>query len=171
MVPATGSRYTPPMRRRPTILPAEELLHPWPLLAVVVLVVNDRLLKGGGWLPGVVTGKLSDVAGLFFFPLLLTALVRIGLWPLAWAHARRRPALRRWHLAAAIAATAVVFAAIQLSPWATATWATVVGTLDVTGVFPHVTVTPDPTDLLALPVLALTWWHGRRFCQASAPAG
>jgi len=35
-----------------------------------------------------------------------------------------------------------------------------------------VAVVQDPTDLLALPVLALTAWHGARFCARphGAPA-
>jgi hypothetical protein len=40
-----------------------------PLFAVAVLIVNDHVLKHR--FPGLVTGKLSDFAGLFFFPLLL----------------------------------------------------------------------------------------------------
>ncbi|MDP6933021.1 MAG: hypothetical protein QGG40_08885, partial [Myxococcota bacterium] len=47
--------------------PAEGLLHPAPLLALVVLVVNDHW--GKGHLPAVLSGKLSDFAGLLFFPL------------------------------------------------------------------------------------------------------
>jgi hypothetical protein len=39
-------------------------------------VVNDHVLKGSGLLPAAVTGKLSDVAGLFFFPVLCASLVR-----------------------------------------------------------------------------------------------
>src|SRR5690242_20127817 len=61
---------------------AGALLHPLPLAAVAVLAINDHLLKGAGVLPGWLTGKLSDIAGLFFFPLLLTALAR-GAWKLA----------------------------------------------------------------------------------------
>jgi hypothetical protein len=43
--------------------------HPLPLATVLLLAVNDHLLKAR-W-PGLLTGKLSDFAGLFFFPLLL----------------------------------------------------------------------------------------------------
>ena len=46
-------------------LPAGELFHPVTLAALALLVVNDRVLKGA--LPGAVTGKLSDVAGLASF--------------------------------------------------------------------------------------------------------
>ena len=56
-------------------LPVEEFVHPWPLLAMLMLGINDHLLKGSGWLPGWVTGKLSDFAGLFWFPLFVTALL------------------------------------------------------------------------------------------------
>ncbi len=41
------------------------------LTALVVLVVNDHMLKGSGVLPGSVTGKLSDFAGLFVLAVLL----------------------------------------------------------------------------------------------------
>jgi hypothetical protein len=56
--------------------PGEELLHPVMLLAVSTLIVNDHVLKPL-W-PGVLTGKLSDFAGLVFFPALLQALWEIG---------------------------------------------------------------------------------------------
>lgn len=157
------------MTRRPTVLPAEELLHPYPLLAVVVLVVNDRLLKGGGVLPGWLTGKLSDVAGLFFFPLLLTALARLAAWPLL----RRRPPLTRRLLAGAIVLTAVGFAAVKLIPSVGYAFAAVSAWLEPLDRFARVVVVQDPTDLMVLPVLALTAWHGARFCRSprAAPSG
>jgi hypothetical protein len=154
------------MTRPRTVLPAEELLHPYPLLAVIVLVVNDRLLKGSGVLPGWLTGKLSDVAGLFFFPLLLTALARLAAWPLL----RRRPPLTRWLLAGAIALTAAGFAAVKLVPAAGRAFAAASAWLEPLDRFARVTVVQDPTDLLALPVLALTAWHGARFCRSPAAA-
>lgn len=107
--------------------------HPLPLAAVVVLVVNDHLLKGRG--PGWLTGKLSDFAGLFFFPVLLTTaaralrLRRVTPWRAAWA-------------------TAIAFAALKLFPPAHAAWVATLG--------PAVM---DPTDLAALPCafLAAAW--------------
>lgn len=44
----------------------ERLLHPVLLIAIGTLVINDHLLKQS-W-PSLLTGKLSDVAGLSFFP-------------------------------------------------------------------------------------------------------
>ncbi|HSO31586.1 MAG TPA: hypothetical protein VLT33_03690 [Labilithrix sp.] len=71
-----------------------------PLLAVALLIVNDHVLKHQ--FPGFVTGKLSDFAGLFFFPLLLVdALGRL--------HGRRSLNM----LVGACIATAVVFAAVK----------------------------------------------------------
>ncbi|RYZ01918.1 MAG: hypothetical protein EOO73_33665 [Myxococcales bacterium] len=43
--------------------------------ALAVLLANDHWLKGAGLLPGWVTGKLSDCAGMVVAPLLAVALV------------------------------------------------------------------------------------------------
>jgi hypothetical protein len=102
------------------------LLHPLPLAAIAVTALNDHLLKASGLFPGWLTGKLSDVAGLFFFPIAVVA--ALGAAP-----------------AAAAVGTALVFAVFKLSPAACA-W-----------VRPFA-VTPDPTDLLALPAAAAAWW-------------
>ena len=56
--------------------PGEGLLHPLALLSVALLVVNDHVLKWS--YPGLVTGKLSDLAGMIFFPLLLQALYELA---------------------------------------------------------------------------------------------
>lgn len=116
--------------------PSRVLLHPLWLGSLAVLVLNDHVLKGSGLLPGVVTGKLSDFAGLVVAPALLAALVRV-----------RGP--RGWLLAHA--AVGLVFSAIQLSASAAALWSAAMAAVG----FPWV-ITRDPTDLLALPALALS---------------
>ena len=70
-----------PLRAR--AVPADALLHPVAALAVVTLVLNDHV--GKAMWPGTVTGKLSDIAGLVFFPLVLVGLWEVGL-----------SGLRRW---------------------------------------------------------------------------
>ena len=45
------------------------LQHPATWLSIVMLVVNDHILKVV--CPSWLTGKLSDIAGLFFFPLIV----------------------------------------------------------------------------------------------------
>lgn len=109
------------------------LVHPAFLLALLVLVVNDHLLKGSGLLSGAVTGKLSDVAWLVVAPVVTAALTaRAGL---AWRYL-------------AGAAPVLFFIALQVSP-GLATWVESVGrTLH----FP-LQVWPDPTDLYALLIL------------------
>lgn len=162
------------MTRRGVIAGAG-LLHPLPLMAVGVLLLNDHVLKRA--MPGAFTGKLSDVAGLLFFPLFLQAL---------WEVAQRargveaRPSLRA--LGFATFATAVVFSAIQLSPLAgdayrvglgALQWAPRALTAALSGegmprVAP-VALTPDVTDLLALPALLVPLWLGVK--RASARPG
>lgn len=50
--------------------------HPLVLTAVFLVAVNDHILKQSV-LAGAVTGKLSDFAGLFFFPFLLLDLLSL----------------------------------------------------------------------------------------------
>jgi len=117
--------------------PDRALLHPLWWCALALLLVNDHFLKGAGALPAALTGKLSDVAGLIVAPVLLAAIVR----------ARSRLAL-----ACCFGAVATVFAAINLAP------AAATGLERLTA---HLgfgwRVWCDPTDLLALPALALGW--------------
>ncbi|GAB1819999.1 hypothetical protein [Herbidospora sp. RD11066] len=105
--------------------------QPLTVLALVVLVVNDHLLKAT--FPGFVTGKLSDVAGLVLLPPLLDLLVR-------------RPRL-------SIAITGAGFTLVKTT--ATGAWlASEAWSL----VWNPSVVLADPTDLLALPALWVAWW-------------
>lgn len=126
------------------------LLHPVALLALAVLVVNDHVLKAAA--PGWVTGKLSDLAGLVVFPLVAAALV-----------ARCVPASWQARVVDACAvATALGFAAAKL--WAPATHACewMLGALQWplahTGPIVPAWMVRDPTDLVALPMVALARW-------------
>lgn len=143
-------------------LPANELLAPLPLLAIVVLVVNDWLLKGTA-APEWITGKLSDFAGLFAFPLLATAAGDLVLYTVARLGVPVDFTLRRWKLATAILLTGGVFAAMKLSPviggWVERVWSSLVG---------GSSIYPDPTDVVALAVLPATWWVGRRVIARGA---
>lgn len=120
----------------------EDLLNPLVVSAVVVLLVNDHLLKGSGLVPGVVTGKLSDVAGLFFFPILLVALAQ-GVY---LASRGRLPKNKRRLAIWATVATGVGFALVNL-------W--VRFNLFIERWWGGMTM--DPTDLLTLPVLWLSY--------------
>lgn len=122
--------------------PARALLHPLWLCGLVLLAVNDHLLKGAAVLPGWATGKVSDFAGLLVAPLVLIAL--LGL--------RRRRAQVGAHVAVGIG-----FSVINLWPAA----AQALEALSWRTPLPwH--ITPDPTDLVALPMLAVSmrWLFG-----------
>jgi hypothetical protein len=131
------------------------LCHPIAVLAIATLVVNDHVLKAA--YPGLVTGKLSDVAGLAFFPLLVAA----ALEQLRVARGERIVSI-------AAMITGVGFAAIKLSPFAgdvfrfglaalqwpvRAAWFLVAGH-GVPALAP-VSLVADPTDLFALVALAI----------------
>jgi len=131
-------------------LPIGEAMHPVTLIALAVMVVNDWILKAR-YGPSAVTGKLSDLGGLVAAPVVLTA--AIGL--LLRALGRKDPFLTHRRLVIAIAATGGIFATIKLSERA-AGWFTA-----ALGLFRHAEVYLDPTDLLCLPVLAISYWIGR----------
>ena len=146
-------------------LPIAEVMAPLPIAALAVLVGNDWLLKPSRVVPGWLTGKLSDVAGLVLFPLLVTAIVDLALVAAFRLGANVDFTLRRWKLAVSIAATAAVFAALKLSPALASHAAAALAA--ITG---RAAIVADPTDLLALPALAVAAWHGRR-AIARVPTG
>jgi cysteine-rich repeat protein len=125
-------------------VPARALVRPAFLGALALLVANDHLFKGSGLLPGWLTGKLSDVAGLFVAPVLLAWIFR----------ARTRSALFVVHLVVGVG-----FTAFELST----------SLADAADVVYRLAgfawrQTSDPTDLLALFVLPISL----RFCASAA---
>ena len=137
-------------------LPVNELLAPLPLVALALLGVNDWILKPSA-APEWLTGKLSDFAGLFAFPLVATAVVDLVLWAAWRLGAPVDFTLRRWKLAAAIALEVAGFCVLKLWP---AGSDALVRVMHV--VAPRAEVYMDASDLLAFVMLPLTWWYGRR---------
>ena len=147
---------------------ADALLHPITLAALGLLLLNDHVLKAA-W-PGPVTGKLSDLAGLAFFPILLLSaweltLVLGGRW--------RTPTFRA--LATAVALSALGFALVKIVPSATEGWAWLLGAAQWWLLLPSrllvglplppiapAAVVADPSDLMTVPALALAAWVGHR---------
>jgi len=140
-----------------------------PIAAIAVLLLNDHLLKQS--IPGLVSGKLSDIAGMVFFPLLLQALVELV--------DRREPfQARRSVLLGCALLTGAVFGATNLFPWAAelyrvglgalqwpirALWASLSGH-PCPGLAP-VSHTLDPSDVFAIPfvgaAVAVGWGRTR----------
>ena len=137
--------------------PGDLLIRPLAVMALTVLIVNDHVLKPR-W-PGLLTGKLSDIAGLVFLPLLIVSLYELG-----------RAALRKqWlpggrGLVAIAAAVAIGFAATKLSPAVAATYGDVLGWLrwPLIGHWSAVRISPDPTDVLCTPCAIAGWIESRR---------
>ena len=140
---------------------ADGLLHRAALSALALLIVNDQVLKAA-W-PGLVTGKLSDVAGLVLAPLVLQA----G-WEAILAFARRPWGPSRRALVVAVAAVGIGFSlAKTLEPaadafriglgilqWPVSALAARLGSDPVPGVVP-VAFVRDPWDLIALVALVV----------------
>ena len=130
------------MMRRRELKDLAALRHPLFWGALALLVVNDHLLKGGELVPGWLTGKLSDFAGLIVAPLVLSVLLR--------ARTDRRRALAfglvgGWFTAANLFAP-VATATTELGAALGLSW----------------TFWVDPTDLVALAVLPVAWQLHRR---------
>lgn len=123
--------------RRASFGPSAAFAHPLFAIALFALVLNDHVLKGAGVAPAWITGKLSDVAGLIVAPAVL-----------AWIARAKTP--QGWTIAHAC--VAIGFSVLQL--WPPLARAIEAGTAAI-GVPAY--VWPDPTDLIALPALALSW--------------
>ena len=113
-------------------------MHPVWWLSLLVLLLNDHLLKGAHLLSPAVTGKLSDFAGMLVAPALLAVLVR----------ARRPKAFVACHFA-----VGCVFTLLELSDRAAAAFCEIAAAFGLA-----YQVVADPTDLVALPMLALSVW-------------
>ena len=116
-----------------------------PAAAVVLLVVNDHLLKG--LFHNAVTGKLSDLAICFLVPLLVASTLGMLVdWPVR----------RRLRIGAAIGAA--VFALLEMSDVAAALFQAITRAV---GLGP-VVLTRDPGDLWALLCVPLSVLYGQR---------
>ncbi|MBN1120012.1 MAG: hypothetical protein JXJ17_02950 [Anaerolineae bacterium] len=117
------------------------LSHPVMLCAIGLMLLNDHLLRLN-W-PSWWTGKLSDVAWLAFFPLVLAAVLSL-IFP------RREKAVE----IGAITLTGFVFTLGKTIP---AIHALIVAALEMVLPYP-IGLRLDPTDLIALPALLIGWW-------------
>ena len=124
-----------------------ELFSPLPLAAAVVLAVNDHLPKAR--FHNALTGKLSDLAGCFVLPLFVSALLGLATrWP--------RPV----RLALGGLVTVALFVPVKLWPSAADAVCAVLGPAARGVGFSGCRIVADPTDLWALPFIALALHHG-----------
>ncbi|HVA08605.1 MAG TPA: hypothetical protein VNG12_17870 [Acidimicrobiales bacterium] len=145
------------------LLAGDYLISPAGLISIALLLINDHWLKGH--VPGLVTGKLSDVAGLVFFPMVLVAATEL------FAVGRRPSETRRRTFSwLAVAVTGLAFALIKFLPQMALVYGDALGwarwlifgpyhlvTESGMGGAHRVLVTHDLTDLWALPALGLSY--------------
>ncbi|MBL8046484.1 MAG: hypothetical protein JNL09_08085 [Anaerolineales bacterium] len=138
-----------------TYLSLRALRHPLTLLSIALLLLNDHWLKAAA--PSVLTGKLSDFAGLFFFPFLLAALLGTA----------RLPARLTFLLALTL--TGGWFALMKTTLWANALTRAALSA--VWG--GPVSIVLDPTDCWALVMLLPAWllWRSLERERAPQPSG
>ena len=105
--------------------------------ALALMAFNDHVLKSADLLPPLLTGKISDFAGLLVAPVLMAVVLR----------AKRARSVLWCHVA-----VGAVFAGIQLSTAVAGWWSAAMGSIG----FPWQIVC-DPTDLIALPMLLVSW--------------
>lgn len=119
------------------------LQHPLTLLSIAILLLNDHVLKVVS--PSWVTGKLSDFAGLFFFPFIVAAGLSLALFKFNLSRQRIGQI--------AFGLVAVWFVLLKTAPLVnslTAQFASLfIGT--------PARLILDPTDLIALFVMLPAW--------------
>lgn len=142
------------------------LLHPLCGVAMIMWWVNDQLLKRHA--PGVVSGKLSDVACLAVFPVFVWCLVD---GPARWLSPRGYAARHERRMALFFVTTSLVtawfvlinvsftFGDVHRHVWERV-YVTLVSLFAWLGVEWRVVAhhTVDLTDLLALPALGVAWY-------------
>lgn len=149
--------------------PGDLLLHPVAIVALALVILNDRLLKVS--YPGGLSGKLSDVAGLVYFPLFLVSVLEGIRWL-----ARRRPwtlTVRSVVVACVVVGTAMVLiktwgpagdvyrVAVGMAYWPFYVPASVVAG-DGWPPLERVELVQDRWDLVALAALVIPVWVARR---------
>ncbi len=117
---------------------ARALMHPVWWIALGVLLLNDHVLKGAGLLPGSLTGKLSDVAGLIVAPVVLAFVLAVSTRRAMWL---------------VIAAVGSWFSLINTVPAMTRGWEQLTQLAGIPW-----KLWCDPSDLLALPALGVSVW-------------
>jgi len=155
-VPSNGAPNDP---SRGTALRANFLLSPIFLASLGLLLLNDFVLKP--FFPGPVSGILSDLAGMVFFPVLLVGLAELLAWLLP-GRPLARPSWFAW-------GTVFVVAAFLLVKYTTFGHEFYVDAIQPIGGLIEplglgtTGASSDPWDLLALLLMPVPIWLGYRY--------
>lgn len=137
------------LKTNPTFWRAIGLLsHPLVLISLVILLVNDHILRV--YWPSWLTGKLGDLVWLFLAPIALAAVV-------SWFIPLKNGRNGQWIFGLSSALVFLVFVLMKLCVDFNEMATRILSAL----LFTRLKVIPDPTDLFALPALltsALVWY-------------
>lgn len=143
------------------------LLSPVFLLSLAALLFNDLYLKP--YHPGVVSGLLSDFAGIVFFPIFLVAVAEFILF----FTPDRRLATPSWFFISTVC-IAVLFVVMKFTEWGEAIYISAVEpVVALTGNWLSLGTTglvADPLDLLALLLIPVPYMVGRMWRQKNDAA-
>lgn len=149
----------------------DALLHPLPMAALALLVVNDHVLKPNA--PGLLSGKLSGIAVLVLLPFVLLA-----AWEVVRLVRPRLPVIGERLVLGSVLVTMASYVAIEVLPvaadlyrvglgvgqWPFRAAAALLAGAPIPAVAP-VQLWSDPTDLLVVPaalvVLVVGPWSRR----------
>jgi hypothetical protein len=155
-----------PMDRAATgVVPGMEIFGIVPLLGAVVLILNDQFLKAAQ--PSWLTGKLSDVAGMMFFPFLLSAtwswgkyaVLRLGQKPVFPPDV----ALTLPVLTVCVALSGFCLAFINVSAFGNDCYVQLLCAINFFNRSGDIQSTMDASDCLALAILPAVWWWGKQW--------
>lgn len=130
------------------------LVHPLSMTAILLLMLNDHILRR--FWPSWFTGKLGDLAWLFFFPFLMTMLLTCFI-PAKGNKGKDLPALVAFSLVGGVFTLAKTVPGFHRL---------LIQTLEALLGLP-VSLRIDPSDLVALPSLLLAWLVYRRIPEQS----
>lgn len=130
-------------------------IHPLPLFSVALMAVNDHWLKYAD--PSWLTGKLSDFAGVFYFPIFILAMFSFA-FHLSGSENPQRRILTKRNLLIAILFTDFLLILVKINEPA-ARWIELIFARHLF----RIQLIQDPTDLIALSMNGLTYFYMKKY--------
>lgn len=124
------------------------LLNPLYLLALLILILNDHFLKAN--YPSFLTGKLSDFSGIFMFTVFIYVLIK--------SYIKYNYQLILLHIVVAISFVIWKIAPVEI----------ILSKISELTSLPVPFRVKDPTDLIALSILFLSYWFILKFKNKTA---
>jgi hypothetical protein len=133
-------------------------INPLPALAMITMAINDHWGKYA--YPGLLTGKISDFAGMFYFPLLLCALYCLlrNLFS----------EVRTYINAKMMMVCSLVSIALMLTVKLSSSADRMIEAAFAQFLFP-IQLTADPTDLLSFAMIPLSYFYASYFFESYIP--